>query len=66
MSDSTHQAVPNRLSREFEVANLNRVWAVDVTYYWAREVWFYLAVAIDLCPAAWWDGRIEHTLVLEA
>lgn len=39
---------PNRLNRQFEVAQPNRVWAGDVTFIWTQQGWLYLAVVIDL------------------
>ncbi len=39
---------PNRLNRQFEVAQPNRVWAGDVTFIGTQQGWLYLAVVIDL------------------
>jgi len=39
---------PNRLDRQFEVAQPNRVWCGDVTYIRAGTQWLYLAVVLDL------------------
>lgn len=46
-ADGTPPA-PNRLARQFEVAQLNRVWASDVTACRTRQGWLYLAVVLDL------------------
>jgi transposase InsO family protein len=49
-TDSRH-ALPiaeNRLNREFEVKEPNRVWATDITYIRTGEGWLYLAVVMDL------------------
>ncbi len=42
------QIAPNRLNREFAVAQQNRYWCGDVTYIWSGKQWFYLALVIDL------------------
>ncbi|WP_155888043.1 IS3 family transposase [Cupriavidus sp. WS] len=39
---------PNRLNRQFAVAQPNRVWAGDVTFIWTQQGWLYLAVVMDL------------------
>lgn len=39
---------PNRLNRQFAVAQPNRVWAGDVTFIGTQQGWLYLAVVIDL------------------
>ncbi len=46
-ADGTPPA-PNRLRRRFRVAQLNQVWASDVTACATREGWVYLAVVLDL------------------
>ena len=43
-----HIAIPNTLSREFNVAAPNQVWCGDVTYILAGKRWAYLAVVLDL------------------
>jgi putative transposase len=40
---------PNRLSWPFGSADINRVWAADITHIPTRRGWLYLAVVIDLC-----------------
>lgn len=47
-SDPAQAVAPNRLARQFAVAQPNRVWATDVTYLWTEEGWLYLAVLLDL------------------
>jgi transposase InsO family protein len=39
----------NLLGRNFEVAQVNRVWVSDITYIPTAEGWLYLAVVMDLC-----------------
>ncbi|MCU7894447.1 MAG: IS3 family transposase [Candidatus Thiodiazotropha sp. (ex Lucinoma aequizonata)] len=39
----------NLLERQFDVAQTDQTYAVDVTYIWIREGWLYLAIVIDLC-----------------
>lgn len=38
----------NLLNRRFDVAQPNRVWAADITYFWTGSGWLYLAVVMDL------------------
>lgn len=40
--------IPNRLNREFKVQSPNQVWCGDITYIWAQNRWYYLAVVLDL------------------
>ena len=42
-----HPVFENRLQRQFDVAEPDRVWASDITYCWTGEGWLYLAVVID-------------------
>jgi putative transposase len=51
-----HVAIPNHLSREFNVAQPNKVWCGDVTYIWTGKRWAYLAIVMDLFsrkPVGW-------------
>ena len=51
-----HVAIPNELSRQFDVNAPNRVWCGDVTYIWTGQRWSYLAVVLDLFarkPIGW-------------
>ncbi len=70
VSDSKQIAAPNPLDRHFFVAELNRVWATDVTYCWTTEGWLCLAVVIDLCSrrVVGWatSASIDQELVLAA
>ena len=71
-TDSNHRqpVFPNRLERDFEAKEPNRVWAGDITYVWTREGWLYLAVVIDLYSrkvVGWSMGRrLTSTLVCDA
>jgi transposase InsO family protein len=47
-SRHAHPIAPNRLNRQFEQAQPNRVWVGDITYIPTAEGWLYLAVLIDL------------------
>ena len=40
--------IPNRLDREFDVAQPDQVWCGDITYIWTGQRWSYLAVVLDL------------------
>jgi putative transposase len=50
-TDSHHGGpiAPNVLARRFDVSELDRVWATDVTAIATDEGWLYLAPMIDLC-----------------
>ena len=39
---------PNRLQREFTVAQPDQVWVTDITYIRTHEGWLYMTVVIDL------------------
>jgi putative transposase len=39
---------PNRLNREFTVAEPDKVWVGDITYIATDKGWLFLAVVIDL------------------
>jgi putative transposase len=60
-SDPSLPVAPNRLNQQFQIDEINRAWAGDVTYIPTREGWLYLAILIDLCSrkiVGWSDG--EH------
>lgn len=40
--------LPNHLDRQFNPDIPDQVWCGDITYIWASNRWFYLAVALDL------------------
>jgi putative transposase len=71
-TDSVHPypVVPNTLTRQFAVAEPNRVWAGDITYVWTTEGWRYLAVVRDLYSRrviAWGIGsRLTQALTTAA
>jgi len=51
-----HVAIPNILSREFNVDKPDSVWCGDVTFIWTGNRWAYLAVVLDLYarkPIGW-------------
>jgi transposase InsO family protein len=60
----------NLLQREFDVSQIDQVYAADVTYIWTQEGWLYLAVVIDLCSrkvVGWSMGsRMKAQLVCDA
>ena len=47
-SKHAHPISENLLARRFDVQELNRVWAADITYVWTEQGWLYLAVILDL------------------
>ena len=71
-TDSNHQqpVFDNLLSRQFDVATPDQVYASDVTYIWTQEGWLYLAVVIDLCSrkvVGWsMSSRMKAQLVCDA
>ncbi len=71
-TDSKHQqpVFENRLKRQFNVTEPDRVWASDVSYYWTGEGWLYLAVVIDLYSrkvVGWsMSTRLKSSLVCDA
>jgi len=60
----------NLLQREFNVAQVDQVYAADVTYIWTQEGWLYLAVVMDLCSrkvVGWsMSSRMKAQLVCDA
>ena len=71
-TDSKHSypVAPNILSRQFNPAQLNQVWATDITYIWTLPGWLYLAVVIDLYSrrVIGWnlDKQMKQSLVSRA
>lgn len=61
---------PNRVQRQFDVAEPNRVWVTDITYIRTFEGWLYLAVVLDLFSrqVVGWSmaARIDRELALNA
>lgn len=47
-SNHARAVAPNRLKRQFQVAEPNRVWVADLTALWTLEGWLYLAAVLDL------------------
>jgi transposase InsO family protein len=71
-TDSKHDfpVAPNRLGRNFEADQRNRVWVADITYIPTDEGWLYLATELDLYShriVGWsLSSRITRQLVLDA
>jgi transposase InsO family protein len=71
-TDSKHDfpVAPNRLGRNFEADQRNRVWVADITYIPTDEGWLYLATELDLYShriVGWsLSSRISRQLVLDA
>jgi putative transposase len=63
-------AIPNRLDRQFNVGEGNRVWVTDITYIRTWQGWLYLATVMDLHSrkiVGWsMKSSLERTLVLDA
>lgn len=51
-SNHGRPVAPNLLDREFQVDQLDTVYAGDITYIPTDEGWLYLAVLLDLCSRA--------------
>ncbi|WP_241640624.1 IS3 family transposase [Rosenbergiella epipactidis] len=47
-SRQAYTYLPNLLERQFAVPEPDRVWCGDITYPWAGNRWYYLAVVMDL------------------
>jgi putative transposase len=69
-SKHQHPLFDNRLKRQFDVTEPDRVWASDITYCWTGEGWLYLAVVIDLYSrkvVGWsMSRRMTSSLVCDA
>jgi transposase InsO family protein len=71
-TDSRHSfpVAPNLLMRDFDVDELNTVWAADITYIATLDGWLYLAAILDLFSRRVigyaMSERIDRHLVLEA
>ena len=56
---------PNRLQREFTVAQPDRVWVTDITYISTHEGWLYLTVVIDLYSRSVVGWSMNSTMATE-
>jgi putative transposase len=56
---------PNRLQREFTVAQPDQVWVTDITYIRTYEGWLYLAVVLDLYSRAIVGWSMQPTMATE-
>jgi transposase InsO family protein len=71
-TDSGHgePVAPDLLGRQFDIAELDRVWMSDITFIWTEEGWEYLAAVLDACSrrvVGWaMDRTIDRGLVLAA
>lgn len=71
-TDSKHDypVAPNRLQRNFQVSEPNRVYVADISYIETVEGWLYLAMELDLYShriVGWsLSDRLSHQLVLDA
>jgi len=71
-TDSKHgfPVAPNRLGRNFEADQRNRVWVADITYIPTDEGWLYLATELDLYShriVGWsLSSRLNRQLALDA
>jgi len=62
--------IPNRLNREFSVADRDTAWVTDITYVRTYQGWLYVAVVMDLHSRmiVGWSMKtsLERSLVLDA
>ena len=71
-TDSNHAlpAAENRLNREFQQEEPDRVWLADITYIWTQEGWLYLAAVLDVHSrkvVGWsMSRRMRTSLVMNA
>ncbi len=60
----------NLLNREFNVTSPNSAWVCDVSYFWTRNGWLYLAIVMDLFSrkiVGWsMSNRIDKELTKDA
>lgn len=56
---------PNRLQREFTVAQPDQVWVTDITYIRTYEGWLYLTVVLDLYSRAVVGWSMKATMTTE-
>jgi putative transposase len=56
---------PNRLHREFTVAQPDQVWVTDITYIRTYEGWLYLTVVLDLYSRAVVGWSMQATMTTE-
>ena len=56
---------PNRLQREFTVAQPDQVWVTDITYIRTHEGWLYLTVVLDLHSRAVVGWSMKATMATE-
>jgi putative transposase len=65
-----HTTAENLLNRQFRVAEPNRAWVSDISYFATGEGWLYLAVVMDIYSrrvVGWsMDSHIDTALVLRA
>lgn len=47
-SNHAFAVAPNRLQRDFQVAQPNQTWVSDITYIWTAKGWLYLTIFLDL------------------
>jgi len=69
-SEHKHRVYPNLLKQDFTAAEPDQKWAGDISYFWTREGWLYLAVVIDLYArrVVGWStsDRLKKELAIQA
>ena len=70
ISEHAFHRPANVLARRFDVAELNAVWASDITYLATKSGWLYLAVVLDLASRrviGWSVSRsLESSIAIDA
>ena len=59
-----HVAVPDKLDRQVDVAEPNKVWCDDVACMWIGRRWGYLAVVLDRMLANRLAGSWPHRQIV--
>jgi len=67
-SKNTLSPAPDRLQRQFDVSQHDKIWVSDATFIATRQGWLYLAVTIDLFSlriAGWCMRDKNNTALVE-
>ena len=69
-SKHNNPILPNLVEQNFNVLAPNQVWVADISYFWTREGWMYLAIVLDLYSrkvVGWeMEDRMTQSLVTRA
>ena len=69
-NENQEPEIGNKLNRQFNPSEVNKVWVTDITYIWTRTGWMYLCIFMDLYSrkvVGWsMSKKIDATLVIRA